>query len=91
MPFSYPVFLELHGRRAVVIGSTAVREGKPEQLRAAGAVVDVLDDDEWSPDDLDGAFLCVASSNDPAERNRIAAAARARGVLVNVMDDVPNC
>jgi precorrin-2 dehydrogenase/sirohydrochlorin ferrochelatase len=33
----------------------------------------------------------VASSEDPAERDTIARAARERGVLVNVMDDVPNC
>jgi precorrin-2 dehydrogenase/sirohydrochlorin ferrochelatase len=33
----------------------------------------------------------VAASSDPAERASIAAEARARGVLVNVMDDVPNC
>ncbi len=91
MPFAYPVFLELDGRRAVVIGSLAVRDGKADQLRTAGARVDVFDDGAWSPEDLDGAFVCVASSSDPDERDRIAAAARSRGVLVNVMDDVPNC
>ncbi|MGZ4108856.1 MAG: precorrin-2 dehydrogenase/sirohydrochlorin ferrochelatase family protein [Actinomycetota bacterium] len=91
MPFAYPVFLELEGKRAVVIGSGAVREGKAEQLRAAGAHVDVLGDGAWTPADLDGAFLCMASSADPVERDRIAAEARARGVLVNVMDDISNC
>ncbi len=35
--FGYPVFLELAGRRCVVIGETAVREGKVEGLLAAGA------------------------------------------------------
>src|SRR4029077_11167319 len=45
----------------------------------------------WRPEDLDGAFIVVASSDDPAERDAIARAARDRGVLVNVMDDVPNC
>jgi precorrin-2 dehydrogenase / sirohydrochlorin ferrochelatase len=91
MPFGYPVFLELDGRRAVVIGSLALREGKADRLRAAGATVAAFDDGEWAPEDLDGAFVCVASSRDPDERDRIARAARARGVLVNVMDDVPNC
>ena len=41
--------------------------------------------------DLAGAFLCVAGSADPAVRAAVAAEARAGGVLVNVMDDVPNC
>jgi siroheme synthase-like protein len=43
------------------------------------------------PADLDGAVLCVASAAEPGVRNAIAADARAAGVLVNVMDDVPNC
>ena len=37
MPFGYPVMLELAGRRCVVIGDDAVREGKVEGLLAAGA------------------------------------------------------
>lgn len=107
MPFGYPVLLELADRRCVVIGATAVREGKVDGLLLAGAT-DVLvvapgqveiDPDprvrvegrRWAPDDLDGAFLCVASSDDAIERAAIAREARARGVLVNVMDDVPSC
>ncbi len=91
MPFAYPVFLELSGRRAVVIGSLALRERKDVALREAGADVEVFANGAWAPGDLDDALLCVASSSDPAERDAIAGAARERGVLVNVMDDVPNC
>jgi precorrin-2 dehydrogenase/sirohydrochlorin ferrochelatase len=91
MPFGYPVLLELRGRRAIVVGALAEAEGKVAALREAGADVRVLDEGAWAPEDLDGAFLCVASSDDPTERDAIARAARSRGVLVNVMDDVPNC
>jgi siroheme synthase-like protein len=91
MSFSYPVMLELRGRRAVVIGALAAAEGKDVALRDAGADVTFLANGAWRPEDLDGAFLVVASSDDPAERDAIAAAARERGALVNVMDDVPNC
>ena len=91
MPFRYPVFLELDGRRAVVIGETAVREGKVEGLLASGAEVSVFENGAWTPGDLDGAFVVVASSGDSAERAAIAREARARGALVNVMDDVANC
>ncbi|HET9309831.1 MAG TPA: bifunctional precorrin-2 dehydrogenase/sirohydrochlorin ferrochelatase [Actinomycetota bacterium] len=45
----------------------------------------------WRVGDLDGAFLTVASSRSPAERDTIAREARLRRVLVNVMDDIPNC
>jgi siroheme synthase-like protein len=91
VPFAYPVLLELAGRRAVVIGALALAERKDVALREAGAEVDVFANGAWAPADLDGAFVCVASSEDAAERDAIARAARARGVLVNVMDDVPNC
>ncbi|MGH2595033.1 MAG: precorrin-2 dehydrogenase/sirohydrochlorin ferrochelatase family protein, partial [Actinomycetota bacterium] len=90
MPFGYPVFLELAGRRVVVIGETAVREEKVEGLLAAGAedvlvVIDrptarlealaeldprvTVEHRSWRAADLDGAFFCVASSDDPAERS----------------------
>jgi siroheme synthase-like protein len=41
--------------------------------------------------DLAGAVICVAHAGEPSVRDTIAADARAAGVLVNVMDDVPNC
>jgi precorrin-2 dehydrogenase/sirohydrochlorin ferrochelatase len=41
MPFAYPVMLEVAGKRCVVIGDDAVREGKVDGLLAAGAT-DVL-------------------------------------------------
>ena len=91
MPFAYPVLLELAGRRAVVIGAFALAERKDVALREAGAKVEVFANGAWKPSDLDGAFICVASSDDAAERDAIAAAARERGVLVNVMDDIANC
>ena len=47
--------------------------------------------DYRGPDDLAGAVVCVASAPEPGVRDTIAADARAAGVLVNVMDDVPNC
>jgi siroheme synthase-like protein len=108
MSFGYPVMLELAGRRCVVIGAQAIRDGKVEGLLAAGAD-DVLvvepsvegrfegvpgvrvERRAWRPGDLHGAFLAVASSDDAATRAAIAREARARGVLVNVTDDIPRC
>jgi len=45
----------------------------------------------WRADDLNGAFLVVASSADAGEREAIARESRCRRALVNVMDDIPNC
>ncbi len=108
MSFGYPVMLELAGRRCVVIGAQAIREGKVEGLLAAGAnevvVVEASVNDRfegvagvrverraWRPDDLDGAFLAVASSEDAVTRAAVAREGRARGVLVNMIDDTPQC
>jgi precorrin-2 dehydrogenase / sirohydrochlorin ferrochelatase len=110
MPFGYPVFLELQGRRALVVGRGAAAEGKVEGLLAAGASVHVVSDGpraaldelsalegvtvsrrEFRVGDLDDIDICVASSSRATVRDEIAREARARGVLVNVMDDVKNC
>jgi siroheme synthase-like protein len=45
----------------------------------------------WEPSDLDGAFLLIGWAEDPAERDRMASEARSRGVIVNIVDDIPNC
>jgi precorrin-2 dehydrogenase / sirohydrochlorin ferrochelatase len=89
--FAYPVNLEVTGRTAVVIGEDAVAQGKDRALASAGARVVVRSESDWRPEDLDGAFLCVAASSDPEIREAVFRAARERGVLVNVMDDVARC
>ena len=45
----------------------------------------------WRASDLNGAFLLVAACREEGERDAIAREARCRRVLVNVMDDIPNC
>src|SRR6266540_2716313 len=61
---------------------TVVADGPPEaleRLERAGATIARRG---FDPADLDGAFLCVASSDDPEQRAAIFAEARARGELV---------
>ncbi|MEX0833423.1 MAG: NAD(P)-dependent oxidoreductase [Actinomycetota bacterium] len=110
MAFGYPVSLELRGRRAVVVGDEAVRQGKVEGLLQAGAEVTVIAggpaqalaklkadggvrvvERSFRPGDISGAFICVASSDDPGERAAIFADGKASGALVNVMDDIEHC
>jgi precorrin-2 dehydrogenase / sirohydrochlorin ferrochelatase len=54
MAFGYPIMLELAGRRSVVIGADAVRDGKVESLLAAGAddVVVIASEPSAMLDDL---------------------------------------
>ncbi len=110
MAFAYPVLLELAGRRCVVVGERAVREGKAQALLEAGAgeVTVVAEGPRaqldrlsacgahverraWRPADLDGAFLVVGWGASERERDRLAAEARRRGALVNVIDDARWC
>jgi siroheme synthase-like protein len=94
----YPLFLDLTGRLAVVIGGGPVGRRKAVALREAGARVRMVcreprpsewqdDGVEWiealyAPAHLNGAILVIAAG--PAEVNdRVVTDARARGILVN--------
>ena len=59
-------------------------------IRASGSAV-TLERRAWRESDLDGAWLAVADAEDPDEAARFAAAARARGILVNVIDQPAHC
>lgn len=69
-----------------------VADGPDARLDELGTLEGVVVERRgWQADDLNGGFLCVAASRDPGERAAIAREARARRVLVNVMDDIPAC
>jgi len=98
----YPAFLKLDGLPVVVVGGGPVAAGKLDGLRVAGARITViapriaqeirsradvtLVEREFLASDLDGARWVVAAA--PPDINReVAAAATARGLFVNAVDD----
>jgi uroporphyrin-III C-methyltransferase/precorrin-2 dehydrogenase/sirohydrochlorin ferrochelatase len=99
-----PLFLVLAGRRVLLVGGGVVAASKLQTLIAAGADVQVVSPEvrpaieesgvpierrAFEPSDLDGAWLVVAAA--PPEVNRqVAAAADARRIFVNAVDDPAN-
>ena len=84
----YPVFLDLRGRPCLVIGDGDLADEKARGLEQAGARV--LRSSSFDPDRSD-AFLIVAVTADPGLGRRIKDFADRKGILVNVVDQTPNC
>jgi siroheme synthase-like protein len=99
-----PLFVDLVGRRVLLVGGGPVASAKLRQLRAVGAEVVVVApevDDEivqagvvirrraFGEADLEGAWLVVAAAT-PEVNRRVAAAAGNQRIFVNAVDDPPN-
>ena len=103
-----PLFLNLSGRRVLLVGGGPVAAAKLQQLLAASAEVhvvapDVVEEIErtgascgvfidrrpFAATDLDGVWLVVAAAT-PDVNKEVAAAAEARRIFVNAVDDPAN-
>jgi uroporphyrin-III C-methyltransferase/precorrin-2 dehydrogenase/sirohydrochlorin ferrochelatase len=99
-----PLFMNLNGRRVVLVGAGQVAAAKLTQLLAAGADVCVVAPEvhpdferagvsiarrEFAASDLDGAWLVVAAAP-PSVNRAVAVAAETRRVFVNAVDDPSN-
>ena len=83
----FPIFLDLDGRPVLVVGTASAAASKAEQLARAGALVRRGD----GPCEIGDAVLVVCADPDPAVGEAVAAAARARGVPVNIVDRPSLC
>ncbi len=91
MTFSFPVSLNVTGRRCVVIGGGPLAAGRSAALAEAGADVLEVPADAYRSHLLDGALLAVVSGEDATDPATVFADGEARGVLVNTMDDIAHC
>lgn len=79
-----PIFLDVRGKRALVLGRGEVGERKAEALRRAGA--EVVFADIYAPDLLDNVVLAIGADATTAELEALSADAQARALPVNVVD-----
>ena len=106
----YPVYLNLKGRRCVIVGGGTVAEGKISRLLDSGADICVVSPDatpgirqfvadgavrweqrRYERGDLEGAFIAIAATNVREVNRSIFEEAEQRGVMLNAVDDPPNC
>ena len=103
----YPVFLDLAGRRALVVGGGQVAARKVSRLRRAGADVTVVAPSVVAEisEDLDLRWherryqrgevasysIAITATDDSAVNRQVARDADAANVWVNSADDPPNC
>ncbi len=102
-----PLFLDLAGRRVVVVGGGVIAGRKVDLVHAAGPRIAVVAPAlapplgarlargevehvaaAFEPAYLDGAAFVIAATDDREVNAAVAAAARARGIPVNVVDDL---
>jgi precorrin-2 dehydrogenase/sirohydrochlorin ferrochelatase len=102
----YPVGLVVAGRRVLVVGGGAVAARKVAALAAAGARVAVVAPEvceeirsagvefacrPYAAADMDGVWLAIAATDDPAVNRRVHADGEAARVWVNAADDPEAC
>lgn len=85
-----PVFLDIQGRRCLLVGVGETADRKRQMLLRAGALV-VSIADTFSVDDLTDIVLVVAASSDQTLNERVSIAARSRHIPVNVVDQPQLC
>ncbi|MGN6474585.1 MAG: uroporphyrinogen-III C-methyltransferase [Mycobacteriales bacterium] len=98
----YPLFLDLTGRRVVVVGGGRVAARRTRDVVDAGAAVVVVAPDiadevadtgaelvlrQYEAADVEGAWLVLACTDDPAVNAQVAADAEAQGVWCVRADD----
>ena len=104
MNLRFPLFIDLDGKAAVVVGGGAIGMRRAAVLRDFGAAVTVVAPEireepegvacflrAYQPGDLSGAFLAVAATNDRAVNHAVYEEACSRGILVNVCDCPGEC
>jgi uroporphyrin-III C-methyltransferase/precorrin-2 dehydrogenase/sirohydrochlorin ferrochelatase len=85
----FPVFLDLQGQIALLLGQGAAAERKAEALERCGAVLRRAT--IFTPDLLESVALAIGTGAAEADLVALSTAARARGIPVNIVDRPELC
>jgi uroporphyrin-III C-methyltransferase/precorrin-2 dehydrogenase/sirohydrochlorin ferrochelatase len=85
----FPVFLDLRGRVALVLGAGEAAERKAALLREAGA--EIRHATAFAPALLDGIAIAIGAEASDADLQALSESCRARGIPVNVVDRPALC
>jgi uroporphyrin-III C-methyltransferase/precorrin-2 dehydrogenase/sirohydrochlorin ferrochelatase len=86
-----PIFLDIRDQPCLVVGDGEAAARKRALLLRAGARVTDLAPAQFRDGSLDGFALAIAATGDDAVNRAVAAAARARRIPVNVVDQPALC
>jgi precorrin-2 dehydrogenase/sirohydrochlorin ferrochelatase len=106
----YPIFIDLKGKTALVVGGGNVAERKIEVLLDCGAKINIVSNEltdklknlvevygirhlneEFSKKHLEGVFLVIAATDDKQLNHKISKIAKKMGLLINAVDQLPDC
>ena len=106
----YPIFVQLEGKKVVVVGGGNVAHRKVLALLECGAAIYLAGRElvteleqmvekgeihslgkEFTEEFLDRTFMIIAATDDKDLNHHISTCAREKGVLVNAVDQPPDC
>ena len=103
-PIRFPLFLDLTGKRVVIVGGGVIASRRIGVLRQFGCDITVISPQlsarpegltwlqrPYHTGDLDGAFLAVAATNDRGVNHQVGKEAHDRGIPVSVADCPEEC
>ena len=85
----FPIFMDLHGRRCVILGQGEAADRKADALRRCGATVQQAA--TYDASILDGCAVAIGAEATEADLAALVQDANARGIPVNVVDRPALC
>jgi len=88
MNFTFPAFVDLENKPALVIGADAMAKQRTEVLRASGARVTVVAEE---PESLSGYFIVISTLTNKRANERLFQEAERLNILFSAHDDPAHC